>query len=108
VRVIVATEPGSPKQDNEDWATATPDMVVVLDGATALGTRTSWVRRSLRKRLTITGHCRTSWQPPFGMSQLCTRNAISITLEPPRPLWASFDYGKDPWIFSFSRISRSF
>lgn len=35
MRVLIATEPGSPDRENEDWATATPDMVVVLDGATA-------------------------------------------------------------------------
>jgi hypothetical protein len=35
VRVLIATEPGNPDRDNEDWATATPDMLVVLDGATA-------------------------------------------------------------------------
>jgi hypothetical protein len=35
MRVLIATEPGSPDRENEDWATAIPDMVVVLDGATA-------------------------------------------------------------------------
>lgn len=35
MRAAIATEPGSSKRPNEDWATATPDMIVVLDGATA-------------------------------------------------------------------------
>lgn len=35
MRVVIATDPGDPGRVNEDWATATPDMVVVLDGATA-------------------------------------------------------------------------
>ena len=36
MRATIATEPGSSdRRPNEDWATATPDMIVVLDGATA-------------------------------------------------------------------------
>ena len=35
MRVSTVTEPGDPARDNEDWVTADPDLVIVLDGATA-------------------------------------------------------------------------
>ncbi|SBW21050.1 hypothetical protein FDG2_1876 [Candidatus Protofrankia californiensis] len=35
MRVACATVPGDPAVPNEDWVTATPNIIVVLDGATA-------------------------------------------------------------------------
>lgn len=35
MRVVVASEPGTPGRDNEDWVSTTPHVVAVLDGATA-------------------------------------------------------------------------
>lgn len=35
MRVVVASEPGSPDRANEDWVLTTPDVIAVMDGATA-------------------------------------------------------------------------
>lgn len=35
MRVVVASEPGSPAHANEDWVLTTPNVVAVMDGATA-------------------------------------------------------------------------
>lgn len=35
MRVVVASEPGSPARANEDWVLTTPDVIAVMDGATA-------------------------------------------------------------------------
>lgn len=34
-QVVVASEPGSPDRANEDWALTTPNVIAVMDGATA-------------------------------------------------------------------------
>lgn len=35
MRVVAASEPGSPGRANEDWAFTTPNVIAVMDGATA-------------------------------------------------------------------------
>ncbi|MFF0471528.1 hypothetical protein ACFYPX_29345 [Micromonospora zamorensis] len=35
MRVSTASEAGNPKSPNEDWAMASENLIVVLDGATA-------------------------------------------------------------------------